>query len=80
MNYLTDLNARRDSLTGIQRVWADFNMTLEIIDADRADGATVHMAIDDCKQIIAWLEEQSGEADTLEVKRIQLAELESMAR
>jgi hypothetical protein len=78
--YLQMLNERRQTLSGMPRVWADFNMELEILQVkpsrDIADMATA-----DCQKIIADLEGQPqtrDTADALEVKRNQLVDLERM--
>lgn len=76
-DYLEMLNERRQTLTDMPRVWADYNMELEILQAspsrDIAD-----MAIADCKRIIADLKsrpQMQDIADALEIKRNQLEEL-----
>ncbi len=78
--YLAKLNERRQSLTGIQRVWADFNMEMEILQF-RDDPEVLEMAIEDCVKIIADLEQRSQTqetADALECKHNQLADLKRM--
>lgn len=76
--YLAKLNERRQNLTGMARVWADYNMELEILQEspslDIAD-----MAIADCRLIIADLHYRmptQDVLDALEVKRNQLADLQ----
>jgi hypothetical protein len=83
MSYLARLNARRESYSGISRVWADFNMEIEIILSDRNMGRLLDRpmydaAISDCRKIVEWLENQPktrDNQDALEIKTNQLAEL-----
>lgn len=77
--YLQMLNERRQTLSGMPRVWADYNMELEILQA-KPSRDIADMAAADCRKIIADLESRSQTqdiADALEVKRNQLAELEN---
>ena len=80
IKYLEMLNARRQLLTGIQHVWADFNIELEILQ-ERPSYDIVEMAVADCWKIIADLENQPQTPDvkdTLEIKRNQRNELFAM--
>jgi hypothetical protein len=80
IKYLEMLNARRQLLTGIQRVWADFNIELEILQ-ERPSYDIVEMAVADCREIIADLEKRPQTqdiADALEIKRNQRNELLAM--
>lgn len=77
--YLRRMDERRESLTGISRTWADFNMTLEILDV-RPTPEVAEMAAEDCKKIIADLESRpqtQDVADALEIKKNQLKGLEN---
>jgi hypothetical protein len=79
--YMSMMETRRETYTGIQRTWADFNMELEIIDSDAAnakkDLSIIESAIADCKIIIDDLASQHDD-DALNIKQNQLAELESI--
>ena len=85
--YLKRMDDRRQTLTGIQRTWADFNMALEIIQSDafksRIDDSMVISAISDCKVICQYLLQLARNGsldacDALEVKYNQLTDLRSM--
>jgi hypothetical protein len=76
--YLAKLNERRQKLTGMARVWADYNMELEILQ-ESPSLDIVDMAIADCRLIIADLNKQMPTRDildALEVKQNELADLQ----
>jgi hypothetical protein len=76
--YLAKLNERRQRLTGMARVWADYNMELEILQ-EGPSLDIVDMAIADCRLIITDLQNRmpmQDVLDALEVKRNELADLQ----
>jgi hypothetical protein len=76
--YLAKLNERRQKLTGMARVWANYNIEQEILQ-ESPSLDIVDMAINDCRLIIADLNKQlptQDVLDALEVKQNELADLQ----
>ena len=85
--YLGRINIRRETYSGVEGAWADYNLEMEIIDYDSANGKRdsdiVRSAIHDCNEIIVYLQKNLDKnpkdfADALKIKLNQFFGLEKM--